>query len=168
MARTRTAVLAGARSAIAESGTAITMTQVAVAAGVAKATLYNHFRSREAVLDAVLSDEITALVSGLGELPLADALAEAAARIADNPLLRRIVDGEPAVAAVMARIDLASPHWRRAADELRAALERSRRGGGELVLRWLSSFISTPGDPGARAALTTSATALVRGLPITA
>ena len=53
MNRTRAALLDGARRAVESSGTKITMAQVAAAAGVAKATLYNHFRTREAVLDAL-------------------------------------------------------------------------------------------------------------------
>lgn len=168
MARTRAAVLGGARIAIAESGTSISMTQVAAAAGIAKATLYNHFRSREAVLDAVLADEVRALLDGLGALPLADALAEAATRIGRHPLLRALAASEPATVAAIARIDLASPHWRRCADELRAALDQSRRGGGELVLRWLSSFVSTPCEGESAASVAAGAAALVRGLPIVA
>lgn len=168
MARTRGAVLDGARIAIAASGTSITMTQVAAASGIAKATLYNHFRSREAVLDAVLADEVQALLVGLEALPLGDALAEAALRIGRHPLLRALSESEPATVAAIARIDLSSPHWRRCADELRAALERSRRGGGELVLRWLSSFVSTPCEDNSATSVAAGAAALVRGLPIVA
>lgn len=168
MNRTRAAVLDGARAAIAESGTAITMTQVAAASGIAKATLYNHFRSREAVLDAVLADEVEALLSGLSALPLADALAEAATRIGRHPLLRVLAESEPATVAALARIDLSAPQWRRCADALRAALSESRRGGGELVLRWLSSFVSTPCEGESAASTAAGAAALVRGLPIIA
>ena len=67
-----------------------------------------------------------------------------------------------------ARIDLSAPQWRRCADELRAALAGSRRGGGELVLRWLSSFVSTPCEGESAASIAAGATALVRGLPIVA
>ncbi|MGH8859636.1 MAG: TetR family transcriptional regulator, partial [Jatrophihabitantaceae bacterium] len=62
MNRTRGALLDGARRAVETSGTKITMAQVAAAAGVAKATLYNHFHTREAVLDALLLDEVAVLV----------------------------------------------------------------------------------------------------------
>jgi AcrR family transcriptional regulator len=168
MARTRAAVLVGARIAIAESGTSITMTQVAAASGIAKATLYNHFRSREAVLDAVLAEEVRALLIGLDALPLGDALAEAATRIGRHPLLRALGESEPATLSAIARIDLSSPHWRRCADELRGTLERSRRGGGELVLRWLSSFVCTPCEAESATSVAAGAAALVRGLPITA
>ena len=54
MNRTRAALLDGARRAVEMSGTKITMAQVAASAGVAKATLYNHFRTRDAVLSALV------------------------------------------------------------------------------------------------------------------
>src|SRR5581483_5452178 len=70
MNRTRAAILEGARRAVEVSGTRITMAQVAAAAGVAKATLYNHFRTREAVLDALLEDEIATLVEQAAGRPV--------------------------------------------------------------------------------------------------
>ena len=90
MNRTRAALLVGARRAVEVSGTKITMAQVAAAAGVAKATLYNHFRTREAVLDALLLDEVRVLTERAAGLPLADALATTAAAISDSPLLRTL------------------------------------------------------------------------------
>jgi AcrR family transcriptional regulator len=168
MGRTRQAVLAGARAAVAESGTAITMTQVAALSGIAKATLYNHFRSREALLEALLSDEVDQLLTAVAGLPLADALSAAALSIGRNPLLASLSTHEPSTLAVIARIDLRSPGWRRAADALRTELERSRRGGGELVLRWLASFLINPVDPDGQADVSASASALVRALPIIA
>jgi len=168
MQRTRTAVLDGARRVIARSGTALTMTQVAAECGIAKATLYNHFRSREALLDAVLVDEVQQLIAAADGLPLADALAAVAHRIGSSPMLARLASDDPAVVAAIARIDLRAPQWRRAADALRAELARAQRGGGELVLRWLASFISTPLDASAArsaSALLADASALVRALP---
>src|SRR6478735_3257424 len=86
MNRTRAALLDGARRAVEVSGTKITMAQIAAAAGVAKATLYNHFRTREAVLDALLLDEVARLVDRAAGLPVHDALAATAAALSDNPL----------------------------------------------------------------------------------
>src|ERR1022692_2179669 len=54
LARSRTAILTGAGRAVEVSGTRVSMAQIAAAAGVAKATLYNHFRTREEVLGALL------------------------------------------------------------------------------------------------------------------
>ncbi len=96
MNRTRSALLDGARQAVATSATKITMAQVATAAGVAKATLYNHFRTREAVLAALLADEVGRLIENGADRPLADALADTAAKLSDNPMLRTISRLEPA------------------------------------------------------------------------
>jgi len=166
MLRTRAALLEGARRAIARSGTSITMTEVAAECGIAKATLYNHFRSREALLDAVLADEVAALIDAAAGLPLADALAMAAERIGTSPLLACLAVQEPATIAALARIDLGGAHWRAAADALRVELERARRGGGELVLRWLSSYLTTASGAASREAIGADASTLVRALPL--
>ena len=77
MNRTRAALVGGARRAVEISGTKITMSQVAAVSGVAKATLYNHFRTREALLAALVVDEVTVIAEACSTLPLADALATA-------------------------------------------------------------------------------------------
>ena len=82
MNRTRAALLDGARRSVEVNGTKITMAQVAAAAGVAKATLYNHFRTREAVLSALLAAEVAKLVDEFAGQPLADALGGAANALA--------------------------------------------------------------------------------------
>jgi len=162
MNRTRAALLDGARSAVDSSGTKITMAQVAAAAGVAKATLYNHFRTREALLTALLTDEVDALVGRLGDLPLADALSGAAAALAEHPLLRALAQIEPATLARLARIDLSTNGWRRAAEAVDTVLAADRRAGGELVLRWLGSYLLSPATP---ASIAADLAILVAGLP---
>jgi AcrR family transcriptional regulator len=147
MNRTRAALLDGARRAVEVSGTKITMAQVAAAAGVAKATLYNHFRTREAVLDALLQDEVRLLVERATGKPLADALAVTAGAISDNPLLRTLARIEPATVAALGRIDRTALGWQRAAAAVDAALAAQSRGGGELVVRWLASFLLSPARP---------------------
>src|SRR6266516_3416813 len=87
MNRTRAALLDGARRAVEAHGTKITMAQVAGGAGVAKATLYNHFRTREAVLSALLADEVSGLVDTLLDRPVEEALAAAASSLSENPML---------------------------------------------------------------------------------
>ena len=74
MGRSRAALLAGARRAVEVSGTKISMSQVATAAGVAKATLYNHFRTRDAVLAALLDHEVDELLRHAAGRPLDEAL----------------------------------------------------------------------------------------------
>jgi AcrR family transcriptional regulator len=147
MNRTRAALLEGTRRAVAISGTKITMSQVATASGVAKATLYNHFRTREALLSALVVDEVSALVESCASLSLADALATAANALAEHPLLRTLVRLEPATVAELGRIDFESEAWRMARNAVAAAVAGESRGGADLVLRWLSSYLLTPANP---------------------
>lgn len=162
MNRTRAALLIGARRAVEVSGTKITMAQVAAAAGVAKATLYNHFRTREAVLDALLQDELRVLVERAAGLPLADALGATAAAISDSPLLRTLARIEPATVAALGRIDRTSVGWQRARVAIDAALAADGRAGSDFVLRWLASFLLTPARP---AGIAADVAVLVAALP---
>ena len=146
MNRTRAALLDGARRAVAASGTKITMSQVAAAGGVAKATLYNHLRTREAVLSALLEDEVAAVCDALAERSLADALAAVAGSLSRHPVLHGLARVEPATLARLGRIDLALPQWRTVRAAVDAALGRAGRAGTDTVLRWLASFVLSPAD----------------------
>jgi len=162
MNRTRAALLDGARRAVEVSGTKITMAQVAASAGVAKATLYNHFRTREAVLDALLLDEVARLIDRAAGLPVHDALAATAAALSDNPLLRTLARVEPGTVAALGRIDRTASGWQRARAAVDAALAADGRGGTEFVLRWLASFVLSPARP---AAIAADLAVLVAALP---
>jgi AcrR family transcriptional regulator len=163
MNRTRAALLAGARVAVEQSGTKLTMSQVAAASGVAKATLYNHFRTREAVLSALVEDETARLVErarGADDLP--SALTAVASALSEDWLLRSLSRLEPATLAGLARMDLNASGWRAARDAVRERLDAAELGGTSTVLRWLSSYFLTPGDSSTIAA---DVAVLVRGLP---
>ena len=162
MNRTRAALMAGAARAVEVSGTKITMAQVAAAAGVAKATLYNHFRTREAVLDALIKSEVDALVDEFAHAPLADALAGAATAISQHPVRRAMAHREPQTLAAIGRIDDAAEPWRSARVAVESALAAESRGGSDLVLRWLASFVLSPAEPSAIAA---DVAVLLAGLP---
>jgi AcrR family transcriptional regulator len=146
MSRTRAALLAGAGRAVEVSGTKITMAQVAAAGGVAKATLYNHFRTREAVLDALVIHQVDALIDAQAGKPLAEALADAATAIATSPVRRGLARVEPAVLATVGRVDLVTAGWRRAREAVDAVLAAAGREGTDTVLRWLASFLITEAD----------------------
>jgi AcrR family transcriptional regulator len=165
MSRTRAALLDGARRAVEASGTKITMAQVAAAAGVAKATLYNHFRTREAVLHALLLDEVGEVAERAAGRALPEALVAAAQTISDHPLLTTLMRAEPATIAALGRIDRSAEGWRLARAAVDAALAADHRTGGDLVLRWLASFVLTPASAGTIAA---DVAALVTALPGTA
>jgi AcrR family transcriptional regulator len=162
MSRTRAALLDGARRAVELNATKITMGQVAAGAGVAKATLYNHFRTREAVLSALLADEIRNLVDGLAGRPVADALSEAACALSENPMLRALARLEPATLAALARVDPSAEGWRQARSAVTTVLDRAGRGGADMVLRWLASHIMTPAS---RQAVDADVEILIAGLP---
>jgi AcrR family transcriptional regulator len=141
MNRTRAALLDGARRAVQQSGTKITMAQVAAAAGVAKATLYNHFRTRDAVLAALVEDEVGRVAAGVAGLPLGTALAQAAEAIATNPMIRALATVEPATVSRLATVDRTARGWQLAERAVRAAVGAA---GTPMVLRWLSSYLTTP------------------------
>ncbi|HMC68971.1 MAG TPA: TetR family transcriptional regulator, partial [Mycobacteriales bacterium] len=98
MQRTRAAVLDGAVRAVEKHGARrTTMADIAMLAGIAKGTLYNHFRTKEAVYAAA----VEAAVQSLGEEcatvagdDLAEALALAADRISGSAALRRVASDE--------------------------------------------------------------------------
>ncbi len=90
MGRTRAGLLDGALSVVERDGLhRVTMSAVANRSGVAKATLYNHFRTKEDVLRALLVREVEMLADDAGR-------AAAAARSAG-------ADSAGAVSAGLAR-----------------------------------------------------------------
>lgn len=146
MARSRAAILDGARAAVEANGTKITMAQVAARGGVAKATLYNHFRAREDVLAALLLDEIDRLVATVSHLELSQALTIAAVAVSEHPLLEALGGQDTTTLAVLARVDVRTPGWARVGHAVERLLRQSGRAGAPMVLRWLSSFIIAPAD----------------------
>jgi AcrR family transcriptional regulator len=143
MNRTRGALLAGAARAVAATGSRITMAQVAAAAGVAKATLYNHFRTRDAVLAALVEHQVDEIIDAQAGKPLATALTDAATAIAEHPVRRGLAHVEPALLAAVGRIDDAAAGWQHARAAVGAALAAESRDGVDTVLRWLASFLLT-------------------------
>ena len=130
------------------------MAQVAAAAGVAKATLYNHFRTREAVLAALLVDEVQRADRRTRRGPAARPRAGRDRRTR-SPRIRRCARW-PASSRRTSRRSAASTctaeGWRRGASGRAAALAAEGLGGTELVLRWLASYLLSPASPAAIAA----------------
>jgi AcrR family transcriptional regulator len=166
MARTRLAVLEGAARSLARSGVrGTTMTDIAAAGGVAKGTLYNHFRRRDDVFAALAEHEVRALAELVRESTdddLGAALVLAAERIGAHPAVRHIAASEPELLGAL----LVPVHSvRRAAEDEIAQLLRScgrdeAPAYVDVVLRWLLSYVARPGEsPAAGAAV------LVAGLP---
>ena len=168
MARTRGAVLDGAVRAVEKHGARrTTMADIANLAGIAKGTLYNHFRAKEAVfaaaIDAAVHNLTDECVTAATE-DFADALALAADRLGTHPALRRLAADEPgAVAALMAIGD--SEPWEAVRASVKAVLDAGAREASpanvEVVLRWLVSFIGAPGRD-----VESQAAVVARGLPV--
>src|SRR5215210_2703436 len=135
MGRTRRGLLTGAARAFAQHGLRrSTMQSVAGAAGVAKATLYNHFRTKDEVARALLAAELDRLVALAAGLPLADALAALADECAGHPVVRRLAETEPELLTGL--LAVAPERWAELTGRLAAALEVDDEAA-ELAARWL-------------------------------
>jgi AcrR family transcriptional regulator len=170
MGRTRAAVLEGALRGITKQGIrATTMSDVAVLGGVAKATLYNHFRRREDVWRALADAEVRRIVSDcvpLASEDLTTALFTAAGRIAEHPAVRRIATEEPQMLSALSAPDPANAAWAAAVDGIQALLGSAGRSVSpaavDVVLRWLASHVGMPGTGVSRRA---GAELIVTALP---
>ena len=169
MGRTHEAALRGAVAAIVKYGSRkATMGDIAMLAGIAKATLYNHFRTRDDVYLAVAVDQVGS-VAGAARAKLPDgldaAIAEAARLIGEHAAVRKIAIDDPAALAALASPG-DGPAWTAARTEIAAALSDcgyvDSPAAIDVVLRYLSSQLLTPStadDRATAAALLTTAVA---------
>ena len=126
MNRTRAGLLAGAARAFAEHGLRrSTMQSIAAAAGVAKATLYNHFRTKDEVAAALLAVELDRLSALAASLPREQALAALSDELGAHPVLRRLAGTEPETLIALLAVD--AERWAELTARLGAALRRGRR-----------------------------------------
>ena len=164
MGRTRSALLQATADCVARYGIRkTTMVDVASKSGVAKATLYNHFRTKDDVLAAMVEHHLAELVGVCVATAAADglpaALTLAAQQLASSPPLRKAAESEQALLA-----PLLTPGegrgWQLARDGAAAVLTAGRAPNGpaqvELLLRWCASQVLWPS--------TTGVAALVQGL----
>ena len=143
MGRTRAGLLAGAARAFAERGVrGSSMQSIAAAAGVAKATLYNHFRTKDDVIAALVGAELERLTALAADLPLREALAILADELGVHPVLRQLAESEP---ELLVTVLTAGPDsWSGLTARLTAAL-RIDSDGAELAGRWLLGVVLQPG-----------------------
>jgi AcrR family transcriptional regulator len=120
--RNRETLLAAAREAFAEGGVAVGVDQIARRAGVGPATLYRHFPSKAALVDAVLSESVEAMcevVRSASEVPdAAESLRELVHRIVDEQVRDRSFR------------DLLAWHNAESADDVPALIELGQLLGG--------------------------------------
>ena len=143
MNRTRTELLAGAGRAFAAHGLRrSTMQSVADEAGVAKATLYNYFRTKDDVARALLAAELDRLGELAASLPAGEALAALADELATHPVLRRLAETEPEQLAVLLGTD--GDRWTGLTAWLGGVLAVDG-DAAELAGRWLVGVVVQPG-----------------------
>jgi AcrR family transcriptional regulator len=175
MDRAREGLLAGAVASVAARGVrATTVADIADAGGVARATLYNHFRTKDDVLAAAAEREALRVVAEVATRPdLPGALAAGFAAVAGHPAVRRLADSEPA-ALVPLLAQGGGPRW----SAVRAAVAAGLRAHGaradapavDLVIRLALSQALDPGGPevGPGAAVAADALRLAASDPATA
>jgi AcrR family transcriptional regulator len=154
MGRTRTALLTATAECVARYGIRkTTMVDVASKSGVAKATLYNHFRTKDDLLDALVlssTERLTAECSELAGAGLTPALEHAGSVLGASGPLRRVAADEPALLAA-----LGAPGQGRLWETARRGVETVLRESGapsdtvsvDVVLRWLCGHVMWAATP---------------------
>lgn len=138
--RVATAILEGAAHTLAARGPAASMTEVAAAAGVARATVYRYFPNRQVLLEELAGRALGEIEARLGSARLD----EVSTREGVNRVVRALVDvGDPFI--VLARERTRPEEFDRIlsapVDEL---LERGREVGevrDDLPVRWLTETL---------------------------
>ena len=148
VSRTRTGLLRGAAVAFAAAGLRdATMQSVAAAAGVAKATLYNHFRTKDDVVRELLSAELGRLADEAAALTAVEALVLLADAVAEHPVLRTMSVTDPG--PLVALLGAAPDRWAELTALLAAVLPADP-DAAEVAGRWLLGLVLQPADPPAR------------------
>ena len=159
MGRTRDGLLDGALASIEREGLrGTTMAGISVRSGVAKATLYNHFRTKADVLAAIVEREVDRVADlAVGVLAAADgslakALDRAAEALGALPAARRLAQTEPGALTPLLAPDPDStpgaPGWRHAQRRTGELLGAPADGPlVDLVLRWLAGQLLVPAEP---------------------
>ena len=151
MERSRKALLDGAREAIAKNGlSATSMVDIADFGRVARATLYNHFRSKEELWQALILDEVeSASAVFRAQATFESSLSALASSIGANAMLRTIVRDDPATLVTLIRVNEA-PIWKEIYRRF-TLLAKERKvtdlAAVDLAFRWLISQVAYPLTP---------------------
>jgi len=123
------------------------MQAVAAAAGVAKGTLYNYFRTKDELVRALLATELARLTDLAASLPPDRALAALADELGEHPVVRRLAVVEPETLTVL--VDVPPEVFAELTARLAAALGADEDGAG-IALRWLLGVLLQPARSSAR------------------
>ena len=155
MLRTRAAILDATAECIERDGVRkTTMSDVSAQARIAKATLYNHFRTKDDLMCALVlarTEQLAVECAELAVAGLAPALEYAARRLSSSAPLRRIATDEPVTAALLAAPSTGRG-WLAARRGVGTVLQESGAPSDDVsvdvVLRWLCSQVMwAAGDP---------------------
>jgi AcrR family transcriptional regulator len=125
MGRARAGLFAGALSCIAKQGVkATSMIEIADEGKIARATLYNHFRSKGELLRALITEEVSrGIVVASKEDDLRGAVTSLLQFVASHGALQFIVKSEPAVFGRMMAAT-SDPLWISMRDECEHLFEK--------------------------------------------
>jgi AcrR family transcriptional regulator len=141
--RTESAILEGTKDLISRKGiSGLSMIEIADHSEVSRATLYNHYRDKDAVLSALVASEVQRLAELAKNAGTpADALESLSQSISTDPALAamRIYDADVLVAAMT---NTASEHYITIAQIIFGATE-SKPGTG-IAMRWLLGQVMQP------------------------
>ena len=141
--RTEAAILEGTKDLIARKGVSgLSMIEIADHSEVSRATLYNHYRDKDAVLSALVASEVQRLAELAKNAGTpSDALESLSQSISTDPALAamRIYDADVLVAAMT---NTASEHYITIAQIIFGATE-SKAGTG-IAMRWLLGQVMQP------------------------
>jgi AcrR family transcriptional regulator len=144
--RTEDAILQATKDLISKSGlTKISMIDISARSQVARATLYNHFRDKSAVIEALLQAEISRVIHEMDKAGTpADALEFLSQSISSDPALAGLRIHDPALLAQLL-IHSEHPLYLELARAI-FSLTQSPSATG-LAMRWLLGQVLQPVTP---------------------
>lgn len=157
MERTRSGIVAGARAAIVRDGVRrLSMARVADLGGIAKATVYNHVRSKPQLLGLVAHDLLDRVVAAAldaappgGHLAFSESLVAAGRTAARDDVVRAVADKEPVVVGKLLRV-IDTEVWDPVRDAISVLAVRHdvvlTPDQSDLIVRWLITLAVAPGD----------------------
>jgi AcrR family transcriptional regulator len=134
-------ILQGAKALIAEVGVrSANMIDIAARSAVARATVYNHFTDKDALLEALLKSEITRLTEVVADAPTqGEALFALSRELSTDRALAKIAISDPDYFLLLVR-ESESPIW----NSVHSALSQSFGVRYRIVLTWLLGQLASP------------------------
>ena len=133
--RTESAVLSATKELIAERGlSSISMIEIAERSQVSRATLYNHYRDKDAVVSALIDSEVDRLVEIASSGTPADCLEKLAIAISTDVALAAMRTFDPQALSTLL-IHGEDPRYLRLAQAVHALTKRPEATG--IAMRWL-------------------------------